>query len=108
MGVKWLMDIWEEWPTTRMAKIAFIMIHEQGDEIPKELMDSIIEELKKDSDFYNAGLPDSKIRKIQLRKAIENRPQGTTKTEVYDKIGDEWGVDSESVKRKYSRDNKGT
>ena len=95
---------WRDWPTVRNTKIAFILLHEDGEDIPPELLDAIIEQFKKDVEYETATITDGEARAWRLYKAVRDQPKGTTKTAIFAQFAKEEGISEEWVKEKYYKD----
>jgi hypothetical protein len=111
MGENSLMQFWKETGgTLDFAKWLFVAYHEEdlelggvGGGVPKELMDVILTQMKKECDYYTWKLPQKMIKLFSLIDAVDNRPVGTTKDSMFEKIANERGVHSDSIKKSYNQ-----
>ena len=102
----WIINFWRDFPTAHNAKIAFLVLHENGDEIPPELMEAIVEQLKKDVEYDTATMKDHEGRALSLYQAVENRPKVTTKTAIFKQFADKWKRRSRNMARSLLRANR--
>ncbi len=102
----WMVKLWRKYGSVRFAKMAFIIMVDEGEKIPQDLMDFIIKEMHKEVEALGDRMTDAQSKAFTLKMAVRNRPDGVTKTAIFDQFAEKWGVASESVKKTYYRKRK--
>jgi hypothetical protein len=89
--------------TTNSALKAFIALREGKRYIPVDLLDFIVEDMKKQVEKYDLehNTEVSLSKPWTLKAYLDNRTG--TKEEVYNLLEEKWGIDADSVRQIYKR-----